>query len=149
MEWRNIFLTEFCKFGLHFQVDSGVGNQSWQTSTGKGIGQFVGYNPPGSRRFQADLPASWDWQKYFYEHIYLCIFICIMQTQSKISSIQHHLMLHQYSQFLKTIFNIICLNFESQRKIRKMYKKNPLDFSLIQTLVLKSVITRNIMFTRE
>ena len=47
-----------------------------------------------------------------------------------------------------TMFTIICFNFASQRKIRKMYKKNPQDFSLFQTLVLKSVITRNIMFIR-
>ena len=46
------------------------------------------------------------------------------------------------------MFTIICFNFASQRKIRKMYKKNPQDFSLFQTLVLKSVITRNIMFIR-
>ena len=53
-----------------------------------------------------------------------------MQTQSKVSSIH-------------------CFNFASQRKIRKLYEKNPPDFSLFQTLVLKSVITRKLCFPQN
>ena len=68
-----------------------------------------------------------------------------MFKRSKCSKLYIYI-LHHDSHFFTT-FTIICFNLASQRKIRKMYKKNPPDFSL--TLVLKSVITRNIMFTGE